>query len=201
MDYGVGNLGSIKNMIKKLGHEAIITQNKKEIESAEKIILPGVGAFDYGMNQLVKAGLIEVLNKKVLNDKVPVLGVCLGAQIMCKSSEEGDALGLGWVDATVHRFPNFSKGIKYTVPHMGWDDVSFNKQTVLSTGLGIDTRFYFVHSYYIKCKNPKNVLCSNSYSAEYHSAFEHENIIGVQYHPEKSHKFGFQFYKNFIENY
>ena len=201
IDYGTGNLGSIKNMLKKLGYDSKITCDSSEIEKSTKLILPGVGAFDYGMNQLNKTGIIQLLNKKVIEDGIPILGICLGAQLMCKSSEEGEIQGLGWIDAKVKKFPLSSNGNKYTVPHLGWDEVTFNKKSWISAQLRDEARFYFVHSYFIECKNQEDVLCSNSYSVEYHSAFERQNIIGVQFHPEKSHKFGFQLLKNFVEKY
>lgn len=202
VDYQAGNIGSIRNMIKKLGSEAVISSEHSVINQASKLILPGVGSFDYGMSKLKDLGLIEVLNRKVIENKVPVLGICLGAQLMCRSSEEGTLQGLSWIGADVKRFPIQSAGVKYTVPHMGWDAVQIRKR---SSRLFLDVqepaRFYFVHSYYIECDDESDVLTANKYSVSYHSAFERGNILGVQYHPEKSHKFGRQMLKNFLVNY
>lgn len=200
IDYHCGNLGSIANMLKKLGYPSEIVTTPQKVMSAEKLILPGVGSFDYGMSKLKELGLLDALNQKVLFETTPVLGICLGAQLMCKSSEEGVLPGLGWVDAHVVKFPTELNGVRYTVPHMGWDHVKTEKPSKLFEGLE-NARFYFVHSYSISCEVQQDILCSNIYSKEYNSAFEKENIIGVQFHPEKSHKFGKQIFKNFLENY
>jgi imidazole glycerol-phosphate synthase subunit HisH len=200
VDYHAGNLGSIKNMLKKIGYDALITNNASDIAKADHLILPGVGSFDYGMSKLKELSLLTVLEEK-RTQQIPILGICLGAQLMCKASEEGVLPGLGWVDAVVKKFPIESDGVKFTVPHMGWDVVEQTKESKLFSPIHSPARFYFVHAYYITCTNQHDVLTQNSYSASYHSAFEYANILGVQYHPEKSHTFGKQLLTNFIKNY
>lgn len=200
IDYQAGNIGSIKNMLKKIGYESVITSSREEILTANHIILPGVGSFDYGMAKLMEMDLVSVLNEK---KKVgtPILGICLGAQLMCSCSEEGKLLGLDWIKGEVKKFPTNVSGEKFTVPHIGWDIVQQTKESKLFEGVEKPSRFYFVHSYYIQCYQQEHVLTLNEYSCMYHSAFEHDNVLGVQYHPEKSHKFGKQLLKNFIEKY
>lgn len=197
IDYGMGNLGSIANMIKKIGHKSIITSDIDEIQKATKLILPGVGAFDNGMKNLESLGFIEVLNKKVLEDNTPILGICLGMQLMTKSSEEGNLLGLGWVDAQTKKF--VSDTLK--VPHMGWNIIKHQKQSKLFEELESEKRYYFVHGYYVECNTNEYILATTNYGYEFVSSFEKDNIIGVQFHPEKSHKFGMRLMKNFVENF
>ena len=197
IDYGMGNLGSIANMIKKVGHKSIITSDLAEIRRATKLILPGVGAFDNGMKSLKELGLIEVLNQKILDEKTPILGICLGMQLMTKSSEEGVLNGLGWIDAETRRFE--SDTLK--IPHMGWNTINHQKKSKLFDELEREKRYYFVHSYYVSSNNEKEILTTTSYGFDFVSAFERENIIGVQFHPEKSHRFGMNLMKNFVEQY
>ncbi|MBX7124459.1 MAG: imidazole glycerol phosphate synthase subunit HisH [Cyclobacteriaceae bacterium] len=201
IDYHTGNLGSILNMIRKSGHEAVISDEMEVIKSATRIILPGVGSFDFGMHMLNTLGVVNVIRQKVLEDKTPILGICLGAQLLCQSSEEGKMQGLGLIEARVVKFPSASDGKKYPVPHMGWDHVKPAKTSRLMPPAEEVRRFYFVHSYCIQCRYATDVLAENTYSLRFHSAFEHENILGVQFHPEKSHRFGKEIYKNFIEQY
>ena len=201
VDYQAGNIGSIKNMIKKIGHEAVISNDGELIAKASKLILPGVGSFDYGMSKLRELNLVEILKQKVINERTPILGICLGAQLLCESSEEGVLPGLGWVKGKVKKFSLQNVGRKLTVPHMGWNVVHVCKESKLFSEVSMPARFYFVHSYYILCDDIDDVLTDNMYGTKYHSAFEKENILGVQYHPEKSHKFGKQLLKNFIEKY
>ena len=201
VDYGLGNPASIKNMIKKTGHRAEITRDPSVIESASKLILPGVGAFDNGMNNLNEFDLATLLNKKVLQDKIPVLGICLGMQLMTRSSEEGVLPGLGWIDAQTVKFKFDDTSKRHPVPHMGWEYTSKIKESRLLRGMYTSPRFYFVHSYYIKCDRAEDVLTQTNYSFDFVSGFEKENILGVQFHPEKSHKFGMLLLKNFVELY
>jgi imidazole glycerol-phosphate synthase subunit HisH len=199
VDYGAGNLGSIQNMLKKIGVESTITSDKSKIESAEKLILPGVGSFDYGMQQLNERDLIQVLNQKVLVNKTPILGICLGVQLFTKKSEEGKIDGLGWFDADTVKF-NFPAESHLKIPNMGWQEVIIKKQSKLTQNLPDDARFYFVHSYHLSAKENDVILTAN-YGYEYACGLEKENIVGVQFHPEKSHKFGMTILKNFAENY
>lgn len=201
IDYGVGNIGSIQNMLKKLGAESVISSDITTIERATKIILPGVGAFDSGMNQLNASGLRPALETAVLQRKVPVAGICLGMQLMTVGSEEGQVPGLGWVPAKTIRFlPASNETMK--VPHMGWSVVTKEKQSPVLNLLDDDPRFYFVHSYHVSCHDRADVLLSGRYgSISFDAAFEHENILGFQFHPEKSHRFGMTLLKAFLEQY
>jgi len=198
INYGVGNLGSIKNMISRLGFECKISDNIADIEKATKLILPGVGNFSYGMEKLIKSGLIETLNKVVFVDKTPILGICLGAQLMCKHSEEGDVSGLGWFDATVKKFNFLSNDKEYKIPHMGWAHIKLIKSSPLFNEILDTARFYFVHSYHFVVSDSSICLAKTKYNYEFISALEYKNIFAVQFHPEKSHKYGMQLMKNFL---
>lgn len=197
IDYGVGNTGSIKNMLKKIGVDVTISSDLDTLLSASKLILPGVGSFDNAMSKLHNLGMVELLNQKVIIEKTPFLGICLGMQLLAKHSEEGSLKGLGWIDATVEKF-NLSN---YKVPHMGWNIPHIKKASALSTNLPGESRFYFVHSYFFKPGNEKDILMTADYGRSFVAAIEHENILGVQFHPEKSHVFGLALLKNFVENY
>ena len=196
VDYGMGNLGSIRNMLKKVGAECEITGDPTRVEAATKLILPGVGAFDAGMSRLREAGLVPVLDELVLERKVPVLGICLGMQLMTQGSEEGVLPGLGWVPAQTVRFaPPSDAGLK--VPHMGWNVVHACKPSGLIAGAEAEERFYFVHSFHVRCRDREDVLLRANYGGDLDAAFEVGNIMGVQFHPEKSHKFGLRLLRNF----
>lgn len=195
IDYNMGNIGSIINMFKKLGIDSICTNDKDKIKSAEKLLLPGVGHFKNGMKELEKSGLIELLNFKVLEEKTPILGICLGMQLMTNFSEEGNCKGLGWVDSEVKKISFDDPSLK--IPHMGWNKVKLNKEHQLLNNLEEDSRFYFVHSYAVKCNCESDILTYTHYGNDFVSSFQKENILGVQFHPEKSHKFGMQLLKNF----
>jgi len=197
IDYGMGNLGSISNMVKKVGGKSLITSDLAEIEKATKLILPGVGSFDNGMRQLKELGLVDLLNKKVLEDKIPIMGICLGMQLMTQFSEEGLEEGLSWIDAKTHKF--VSNSLK--VPHMGWNIVVQQRESNLFNEIEDEKRFYFVHSYYVSCMKKEDILTTSLYGHDFVSSFEKENIIGIQFHPEKSHKFGMNLFKNFVEKY
>lgn len=200
IDYKTGNLGSIRNMLKKIRMESVITSNPEEIESASKIILPGVGSFDQGMENLINLNIKDILNKKVLVDKIPVLGICLGMQLMTLKSEEGRLQGLGWIDADTVRF-RFDDTAQFKSPHMGWNFIRQHKESRLLRNMVPESRFYFVHSFYVRSNNPSDILTSTEYEKEFTSSYERENIIGVQFHPEKSHKFGMALLRNFAELY
>lgn len=199
VDYHTGNISSIKNMLARIGHPATIVNRVDELIAATRIILPGVGTFDYGMTKLAELGLLDALNKKVLDEKVPVLGICLGAQLMCESSEEGKLAGLRWIKGQVKKFPNTWEGRKIIVPHMGWDYVN-SKPSKLFSKLE-KPRFYFAQSYFIHCENRDEVLATNQHGTTFDAAFEKGNLAGVQFHPEKSHIFGMGLLRNFIELY
>ena len=199
IDYGVGNLGSVANMIKKVGGKSIITANQDEVKKATKIILPGVGSFDNGVAKLREYGLWEVIEDKVLKDKIPFMGICLGMQLLTNGSEEGKLDGFGFVDADVKKFEFENLNLK--VPHMGWNIIKHNKSSNLFNEIDSEKRFYFVHSFYVSCNDTNDILTTTNYGYEFVSSFEKDNIIGCQFHPEKSHKFGMQLFKNFVENY
>lgn len=194
IDYGLGNLVSVKNMLKKLGAESIITDKVSDIEKAKKMILPGVGAFDNGMTLIRQKGLQDILNKKATEEKIPVLGICLGMQLLTKSSEEGIEKGLGWVDAQTIKFNFPDKSLK--IPHMGWSYIDVKKENALIRKED-KHRFYFVHSYYVKCNDANDVVASCNYGNEFTCMFNHGNIYGAQFHPEKSLKFGMELLNNF----
>jgi imidazole glycerol-phosphate synthase subunit HisH len=199
VDYKAGNIGSVANMLKAIGVKSLVTSDPSVVEKATKIILPGVGAFDYGMSKLNEFGLKDVLDKKA-KEQTPVLGICLGAQLICKSSEEGILPGLGWIDAEVKRFPEKTNDTRLAVPHIGWCIPAFTKPTShLLQHLTPKTRFYFVHSYFIRCSQPDDVLMAYEYGVPFAAAVERGNVFGVQFHPEKSHRFGKQLLQNFAD--
>lgn len=200
VDYGVGNLGSIRNMLKKIGVDSRFATSSGDIDSATKLILPGVGAFDAGMQNLIDSGMVPSLEEAVVRQCVPVLGICLGMQLMTKSSEEGKLSGLGWIDACTVKFrPTIGEALR--IPHMGWNVVIPAKDDVLINGFSSEERFYFVHSYHVCCKNEEDVLLKAQYgSLFFHASFSRGNIYGCQFHPEKSHKFGMNFIRNFVSN-
>lgn len=200
IDYKTGNLGSIQNILKRIGEESIVTSDKDEIAIATKLILPGVGSFDTGMKNLIELDLIDILNKKVLVNRTPVLGICLGMQLFSERSEEGSLQGLGWIKGETKRF-NFIDTREYKIPHMGWNFVQQHKDSNLFAGMFPGSRFYFVHAYFFKAIDQADVLTSTVYETEFTSAVEKGNILGVQFHPEKSHKFGMKLLKNFVDSY
>lgn len=200
IDYGLGNPASIKNMIKKVGGSSEISADLSVIEKADKLIIPGVGAFAKGMENLKSSGIKDVLDKKALKDKVPVLGVCLGMQLLTNHSEEGNVNGLGWIDAQTKKFDLDPANFK--IPHMGWRDVTFDKKDhPLLKNIDPDPRYYFVHSYYVACNNAANSLAHTEYGVTFDCAIAKDNIVGFQFHPEKSHRFGMELIKNFIDNF
>jgi glutamine amidotransferase len=198
VDYKMGNLGSISNIIKKIGHQSIITSDSSIISSADKIILPGVGHFEKAMQNLSDLNLIEVLTDKALNQQTPILGICLGMQLLTSFSEEGNVKGLNWINAKTEKF-KLDEFPELKIPHMGWNEIFIPKQQSICENLDDQSRFYFVHSYHVVCENNENILMTTKYGNDFTSAIIKDNIIGVQFHPEKSHKFGMQLFKNFIE--
>jgi glutamine amidotransferase len=197
IDYGAGNIKSIKNMLKKIGVRSQISSNKEIIENAEKLILPGVGHFDYGMKNLEASGLINTLNQKVLIDKVPLLGICLGAQLLGNRSDEGERKGLGWIDMDILKFLPEELPVELKIPHMGWNYTEKTKESKLLIGVEQFSRYYFVHIYYMKAHNTEDILLKTNYGIDFVSAVEKGNIYGVQFHPEKSHRYGMELLRNF----
>lgn len=194
IDYGVGNLGSVLNMMKKINVPAEVTDDLNIISKASKLLLPGVGAFDAAMQKLTDTKLREILDKKVLIEKIPILGICLGMQLLTKGSEEGSLNGLGWIDAVSIKFPEHA-GNK--IPHMGWNYVIPQQESKMTKSFNNKFRFYFVHSYYVKVAIEENSLLKTEYGVTFDSALKKDNIYGAQFHPEKSLRFGMQFLKNF----
>ncbi len=196
IDYGIGNLASVQNMFKKIGvKDVVVSSNKEVIASASKLLLPGVGAFDAGMSNLENSGLVPILNKKVIEEKTPILGICLGMQLLTKRSEEGKKLGLGWIDAETVRF-NPDPALKLKVPNMGWNYITVKRPNPL-VDMESKNRFYFVHSYYVKCFDETQSLATSNFGVDFTCMVNKENIFGAQFHPEKSLKFGMKVLENF----
>jgi len=195
VDYGMGNLGSVFNMFKKIGVVSKITSDLEEIKFAKKLLLPGVGSFDKAMQKINTSGIREVLDQKVLIEEVPILGICLGMQLLTNSSEEGTEKGLGYINASAKKFIFQDKKMK--VPHMGWNLVEKSTSSLLTTNFEEESRFYFVHSYYVEVVNQANSILKTNYGLEFDSAIQHKNVYGAQFHPEKSHKFGMKLFENF----
>ena len=194
VDYGMGNLGSIVNMFKKLGAKAIISGDSEVIATASKLLLPGVGSFDRAMGRIHELGLKSVLDEQALVVKKPILGICLGMQLLTRGSEEGKRPGLGWVAADTVRFPNMP-GLR--IPHMGWNAVQLATPSLLTQNLPAESRFYFVHSYYVRVDKEHNCILKCQYGVSFDAAVQKDNIFGAQFHPEKSHRFGMQLLRNF----
>lgn len=196
VNYGMGNLGSVQNMLKRIGAESKITSDINEIEQAEKILLPGVGSFDAAITKIDELNLRSVLVHKAKVDKIPFLGICLGMQLLTRSSEEGILAGLDLVPAKTVKF-KFEESQHLKIPHMGWNLVRKNTESLLTQNFTDDYRFYFVHSYKVECDNNQNSILKTNYGGEFDSAIQNENVYGAQFHPEKSHKFGMHLLTNF----
>ena len=200
LDYKTGNIGSLLNMIKKIGGKVLVSSKTGDIEKAEKLILPGVGAFDKGMENLKNSGFLKVLQKKVKENRIPILGICLGMQLFGRKSEEGELEGLDWItEAETIKFHFQKQESSLKIPHMGWNEIIPEKKDPLLEGLDNMARFYFAHSYHLVCKNKENILATTNYGYDFPSIIKEDNIWGVQFHPEKSHKYGMRMLKNFIE--
>jgi len=198
VDYGIGNVGSVLNMIRRAGGVAIASGRPEDLMQADKILLPGVGSFDSAVKNLNQSGLFQILGDAA-NAGIPILGICLGMQLLSNGSEEGALPGLGLIPGRVCRF-NFQDGAtSLRVPHMGWNHVSVHKDHPLAKGLEDGARFYFVHSYHYECESSADKLLTTAYGINFTSGIQRGNIMGVQFHPEKSHRFGMQLIKNFIE--
>lgn len=198
LDYGAGNVGSVIRMIERSGGAAQRISSPNEVLAAQKLLIPGVGSFDYGMAKLASRELLPALNTVASEARIPVLGICLGMQLMCRSSEEGDLPGLGWIDAEVRHF-SASNISNLRVPHMGWNTLRVVRENPLVSVDGEEKRFYFVHSYKISCNNSADPISLTYYGEDFVSAFQRQNIFGVQFHPEKSHRFGMALMRRFVE--
>jgi len=198
IDYGMGNLLSVFNAFDMLGANVSICRNPKDIQGAERIILPGVGAFDNCMQNLAQKGFIDSLNKAVLDQKTPILGICLGMQVFAhRSFEGGEHTGLGWFDADVVRVTPSDPNLR--VPHIGWNDITYDDKCSLLQGLPSSPDFYFVHSYYMKCNDKNDVVATCNYGEEITAAVQKSNIFATQFHPEKSQDYGLQILENFLD--
>jgi glutamine amidotransferase len=196
VDYGMGNIGSMQNMFRRLGMHVDVSNEPRRIEQATKLILPGVGAFDAAMSRIAELGIGPQLKRRALRDKVPLLGVCLGMQLLVDGSEEGKLAGLGLIPGKAVRFPP-ADGLK--IPHMGWNEVLHVNACPLTANLGDDARFYFVHSYHVAVDNREHAVLNATYGLTFDAAIQRDNIFGAQFHPEKSHKFGLTFLRAFLE--
>jgi imidazole glycerol-phosphate synthase subunit HisH len=199
VDYGLGNIRAFLNVYKRLNIEATTATCADELREASKVILPGVGAFDHAMERLVRSGMREVLDDLVLQRRVPILGVCVGMQILARDSEEGELPGLGWIPGRVRMLASLMRTAKVPVPHMGWNDARPLTENRLFAGLGSAARFYFLHSYYFDCDRDEDAIAVSDYGADFACAVNSGNVFGVQFHPEKSHHYGVQLLKNFAE--
>jgi len=197
INYGMGNLGSIKRKMDIMGFKSMITSDQANIKTSNKIILPGVGHFAKAVSEIKKRGLWDLISDQVIIEKKPILGICLGMQLMVRHSEEGETDGFEWIDANVIRF-KVSDTRKFKVPHMGWNTTKQVKDSPLFEKINLDSEFYFVHSYHVQCNNPEDILAETTYDYPFTAAFQKENIFGVQFHPEKSHDAGETLLRNFV---
>lgn len=195
IDYKVGNIGSIINMLQRLGVDSIAVKDATSLTKCKSFILPGVGAFDEGMYNLKNSGMLTALEQEVMRNKKPLLGICLGMQLLTNGSEEGQLAGLGWFNANTKKFA-FPENSIFKIPHMGWDYIEVNKPSSLLNS-SARQRFYFVHSYYVECEEEQDILASCTNGVDFTCAISHDQIYGVQFHPEKSHRFGMEVLQNF----
>lgn len=198
VDFGMGNLASIPNMLKRLDATTLITSDPVEIAKARRLILPGVGSFDAAMRNIESRGFIPVLRQKAFDERIPILGVCLGMELLADRSDEGGLAGLGWVPGSVVRFDPAVTDPPLRVPHMGWNTLVTKRDVPLLRDLGDGARFYFAHSYHLVCDDPLDVAASTTYGREFTCAVQRDNVMGIQFHPEKSHRFGLRVFANFL---
>lgn len=201
IDYGVGNINAFRNIYKHLNIPAISVTKESDLSEVEKIILPGVGHFDYAMSKFQDSCMFDRVNNMVMEQNIPVLGICVGMQMMAMYSDEGVLPGLGWIDAKVKKFDSdFTVGkTKLPLPHMGWNDIKTMKGNPILNGLEYNSQFYFLHSYYFMCNNENDIIAKTNYGSDFSCAVNYKKVYGVQFHPEKSHKHGIMLLRNFAE--
>ena len=199
IDYGLGNVLAFVNVYKRLNIPVAVAKRADDLAQASKLILPGVGSFDHAIKQLNMSGMRERVEQLVKRDGIPILGICVGMQMLAACSDEGKLPGLGWIDGKVKKFDISSMPSGTYLPHMGWNDVMPARDSRLFKGMEADSRFYFLHSYYFECQQQQDVLAVTDYGGVFSCAIHHDNVYGVQFHPEKSHHFGSQLLKNFAE--
>lgn len=199
IDYGVGNIFAFQNVYKRLDIPSKIAKNVDDLKDVERIILPGVGHFDFAMSQLNNSGMRDRLDELVIKEKKPVIGICVGMQMMARYSDEGSMDGLGWIDACVKKFDKKMIDFHTKLPHMGWNDVEPEIKHPLFKGLEREAIFYFLHSYYFDCNNKKDSIAKSSYGIDFTCSIQHDNIYGIQFHPEKSHSYGEKLLYNFAK--
>ena len=197
IDYDAGNIQSVANMLRAAGIAWCVSRDPGDVEKAERLVLPGVGHFDHGMKKLAERGLLRALNQRVIGDGAPILGICLGAQLLTRSSEEGVLPGLGWIAARTVKFNHARMDSSLRIPHMGWADTWAVREHPIFTGLLSDARFYYVHSYHIVCEEPDQAILAAHHGYDFTSGIARANVVGVQFHPEKSHRYGQQILTNF----
>lgn len=197
IDYGIGNISAFQNVFSRLNISSKVAKKKSDLKNTSKIILPGVGSFDYAINQLNYSGMRDKLDELVLVEKIPVLGICVGMQMMGRKSEEGSSRGLNWIDGDVIKFDESLISHRVKLPHMGWNEAKSIKSSKLFKGINKDSIFYFLHSFYFKCKEEDNTIAISEYGISFSSAINSKNIYGIQFHPEKSHNNGEKLLKNF----
>jgi imidazole glycerol-phosphate synthase subunit HisH len=197
VDYGLGNLASIRNMFRRIEVESCVSADAAVLADCDRLILPGVGSFDQGVRNLHESGLWEPLNRWVLEDRKPILGICLGVQLLTEGSDEGTLPGLGWIAGRTVSFDRGCLSSNDRIPNMGWRYIDVQRESSLSAGLPDDPRFYFVHSFHLQCRNPEDVIFSATHGYSFVAGVERDNVAGVQFHPEKSHTFGMALLRNF----
>jgi len=197
INYGLGNINAFVNIYKKHGISIKVATTVNDLENATRIILPGVGSFDQAMILFDKSGMRSAVDKMVLTEGIPLIGICVGMQMLAHSSEEGILPGLGYIDGVVRKFDQSKLIPKLNLPHMGWNDIRPSNGSVLFNNLSLNPLFYFLHSYYFDCNDNANSIATTDYGEEFTCAVNHKNIYGVQFHPEKSHQNGIQLLKNF----